>query len=546
MFASTARPAELSATRSPRHELTSSPGDRGRALAPTSMTPFATFALLYMTAVFLELAESWRHPVFTAAMLALIIALVCTRITRVTFLVFLASANAHFLVVQFPDVANHVNLMIYCNTLMIVGIVHSLLREGAVRSDDDWFESTRPVLQVTMILVYFLAGFHKLNADFVNPDVSCVGSTVRQLWRAARSDVLGVPTSVVLAGGIAAAAYWLLASSPLRRHLPLIRAGAAAAVLLAALFAALPLGAGPPGRVPLVLALVAVILAWELVGGLLLAVPGLQLPVLVFSWTMHASLALVGFVDFGSLALALLFTFVPPAYAAMPGESLPVRAGGRPVYRVHLYVALAVVVGFVGLRSRLAAGILFNAAALVVIWPMLSALVGRSPRPAWAGVRITSRSTPRWLLAFPVLLVLHASTSYLGLRTAGNFSMFSNLRTEGERSNHFLLGGQPLKVWGYQEDVVRFISIDDRAARIGYQYRNLRGNLLPVVEFRKLIYQWTKAGRTVPLTFEYRGVVHSTADIANDPAWRTPARDAEMRLLDFRLIQPEGPNRCRW
>ena len=510
------------------------------------MTPFATFALLYMTAVFLELAESWRHPVFTAAILGFIITLACTRITRVTFLVFLAIANAHFLVVQFPDVANHVNLLIYCNTLMIVGIVHSLIRGGAVRSDDDWFESTRPVLQVTMVLVYFLAGFHKLNADFVNPDVSCVASTVRGLWRAVRSDVLGIPASVILAGGAAAAAYRLLASSPLRRHLPLLRAGAVTVVLAAALFAALPLGDGPPARVPLVLVLVMTILTWELVGGLLLAVPGLQLPVLVFSWTMHASLALVGFVDFGALALAMLFTFVPPAYAKLIGEPLPVRLGSRWVHRPQLYFALAILVGFIGLRSRLAAGILFNAAALVLIWPMLSALVGRSPRPAWAGVRITSRSTPRWLFAFPVLLVLHASTSYLGLRTAGNFSMFSNLRTEGERSNHFLLGGQPLKVWGYQEDVVRFISIDDRKARIGYQYHRLQDNRLPVVEFRKLIYEWTKAGRTVPLTFEYRGVVHSTADIVNDPAWRTPARDAEMRLLDFRVIQPGGPNRCRW
>jgi hypothetical protein len=73
------------------------------------------------------------------------------------------------------------------------------------------------------------------------------------------------------------------------------------------------------------------------------------------------------------------------------------------------------------------------------------------------------------MFVFPVLLLLHGLTSYLGLRTAGNFSMFSNLRTEGARSNHLLLGGNPLKLWGYQEDVVRFIRIDDRRARIGYQ-----------------------------------------------------------------------------
>jgi len=94
--------------------------------------------------------------------------------------------------------------------------------------------------------------------------------------------------------------------------------------------------------------------------------------------------------------------------------------------------------------------------------------------------------------------------------------------------------------------VVRFIRIDDRRAGIGYQYQPLEGNLLPVVEFRKLIFAWTTAGATIPMTFEYRGTIHSTQDIVNDPVWRTRARDWEMRLMDFRVIQPDGPNACRW
>lgn len=124
--------------------------------------------------------------------------------------------------------------------------------------------------------------------------------------------------------------------------------------------------------------------------------------------------------------------------------------------------------------------------------------------------------------------------------------MFSNLRTEGSASNHFLLGGNPLKLWGYQEDVIRFIDIDDRKAQIAYQYQPLQGNLLPAVEFRKLVYAWTRAGTTIPMQFEYRGRIYSTKDIVNDPVWRTDARDWEMVLMDFRSIQPVGPNQCRW
>ena len=35
-------------------------------------------------------------------------------------------------------------------------------------------------------------------------------------------------------------------------------------------------------------------------------------------------------------------------------------------------------------------------------------------------------------------------------------------------------------------------------------------------------------------------------NIVTDPVWRTPERTWAMRLMDFRMIQPEGPNRCRW
>ena len=115
--------------------------------------------------------------------------------------------------------------------------------------------------------------------------------------------------------------------------------------------------------------------------------------------------------------------------------------------------------------------------------------------------------------------------------------MFSNLRTEGTSSNHLLFRSNPIKVWGYQEDVVRFMEI---------RHAWLKGNSLPIVEFRKVIYEWTQAGQTVPLELEYRGETYSTEDIVKDPVWRTEKRNWEMMLLDFRVIQPEGPNQCRW
>jgi hypothetical protein len=513
------------------------------------MTTFSTFALLYMTALFLELAERWTYPVFTLVTLLLAALLVWIGITRVTFLVFLVVTTSHFLLVQFPDVANHVNVAIYCNVLMMTGIVYSLVRSREVPTDDDGLELMRPLLQLSMILVYAVAGFHKLNADFFDPAVSCVADLLGDLTRMVRSRVAGVPTRLVLLAGILLLVYGLLSARSTRRfRSPAVRVGVIGTALLGALLVFKLAPAIPPAAMTTaLLAMAVVVILWELIGGPLLAVPRLQAPVLAFSWTMHATLALIGFVDFGAFALALLFTFVPRPYRDLLAGQLRVPLVGRPVHRAHLYFALCVLAGIsAGLGRRLIGGMLFDLAALVFIWPLVSAAVAPSPRPAWTGVPITERLTPPWMFVFPVLLLLHGLTSYLGLRTAGNFSMFSNLRTEGARSNHLLLGGNPLKLWDYQEDVVRFIRIDDQRARIGYQYQPLEGRLLPVVEFRKLIYAWTRTGATIPLTFEYRGAIHSTSDITNDPVWRTRARDWEMRLMDFRVIQPDGPNSCRW
>jgi hypothetical protein len=275
-------------------------------------------------------------------------------------------------------------------------------------------------------------------------------------------------------------------------------------------------------------------------------VPRLQAPILAFSWMMHSTLALIGFVDFGALALTLLLAFVPASYFARTDGHVLVPLLRRRMHRMHVYVGLCFLSGIgSGLHQGLLAGVLFNVGALTLLWPILTAVAARQA-PAWRGVALSCACTPKWLFVFPLVLALHGLTSYIGLRTAGNFTMFSNLRTEGPRSNHLLLGSNPLKLWDYQEDVVRFIRINDRKARIGYQYQPLRGNELPVVEFRKLIYAWTAAGVRVPMTFEYRGEIHATENIVTDPAWRTSSRDWEMRLLDFRVIQAGGPNRCRW
>src|SRR5262249_6463516 len=200
-------------------------------------------------------------------------------------------------------------------------------------------------------------------------------------------------------------------------------------------------------------------------------------------------------------------------------------------------------------RPLTAWGLLFIAGLLVMLWPIVSDLFspGRSWR--WEGVPILHGATPQWLYVMPLCLLLFGLSSYFGLRTAGNLSMYSNLRTEAGRNNHFVLGENQLRWASYQEDVGRIVDIGDGATLGPYLNRwgKLEGNLLPLVEFRKLLLKWRKTHQVVPMTLEYKGVLTKTDNIVEHPDWQVNDWDWEMRLMDFRVIQSSaGPNACRW
>lgn len=512
------------------------------------------FALLYTIAIAMELGEQWIDPWFTGAFLLSAGAAVLTGMTRLKFLAVLVISTIYFLAFRFPDVANHVNLLLCLNLAMILVLTHSVIRRRDAPDHD--YAAMAPVLRIGLILVYVIAGFDKLNTDFFNPVASCAAGMLRSIVAAMQTTILGVPLVVPIAITLA-----YLGSRLIRRgrfgsagnraftvSVTLVALAGLAAVLLVLLGG----DASSGGLLPVVGLIAAVsVIGWELGGGLLLTMPRLQAGILAFSLTMHAALALIGFADFGALAVALLFSFVPANQFAV------LTAGrGAAAPRVLGYAGvcfgIALVCGWSTHVHRipeltLITGLAFDAAVLIAIWPLLAALFSSERGPRWEGVQILDRRTPALLYVFPILLVFIGMTPYLGLRTAGNFSMFSNLRTEGESSNHRLLGSNPIKVWGYQEDVVWIVDIDDRVGDVIYHFDDSpRGYALPVVEFRKWIHAWDQAGYRVPMTYGYDGRQYTTEDIVTDPVWRTENLSPQTYLMDFRYIQPGEPNYCRW
>lgn len=518
------------------------------------MSPFSIFTLLYMTAFLLEMQEKWKDPGFALAFLGLITVFVFTRMTRIKFFTFLVLSTAYFLIFRFPDVANHVNFLIYLNLTLMAGMVYAWIKRA---NADSYYTMMRPVLRASLLGVYFWAGFHKLNTDFLNLQVSCSSMMLYRILDMVQSNLLGMPVMLIVIV-LALSGLWQglirprFKSSQLPKILLLASLSWGGILLYTFGFAYRDYVLLPD---VILQANIYFVLAWELLGSLLLFVPRLQAPILLLSWLMHAFIAMIGFVDFSALAGSLLFTFIPNRNLQLWQEQAEISLRGRKIHRARLYFGINAIAGlfsalyylaYLDFDIKVTAGAIFNLASVIFLWPILTQMF--TPKNTWQGLPVLNAAMPKFMGVFLIGLCCFGLMPYLGLRTAGTFSMFSNLRTEGPRSNHLLLGSNPFKRWGYQEDVVWVLDLPAEAVEMDSKNAELVGSALPVVEFKKMIYEWTRAGQTVPVIFEYQGQTYDSPNIVQDLEWQTPHRNWEMYLMDFRVIEPEnsGPNLCRW
>ena len=529
---------------------------------------YPIFVSLYVVGFIMEMVERWQYPGWTAAGVLLGIATIAFARERAVFLAFLILTTTYFLLFRFPEVANHINLLIACNILLILGLAYSYVSRIGRKDFAAYFQFLLAPVRLMLIVTFSVAGFHKLNRDFFNPEVSCIGEFLGAFrWTLAqpvfdRAFLSYVPVvTVVSAIGLPIA--WLVLRYRLARLSRWLLLGGLAIVVvtvpLSVSFAGDALSLVERHKGAIIVGAALTIVFWQLIEGPLLLVRRLQAYILFFAFLIHLYLGMIGFVDFQSLALALILAFMPISVVDAWNRQRSFSIGGHKVDRIHAYVALSLISGLLtGILLKLTPqlelvnmnamqGTFFVSGVLIMVWPLVVGLLLGTREWRWNGVPGFDARTPKFLYLLPLFLLLFGMTSHLGLRTAGNFSMFSNLRTEGAASNHLLFGSNPLKLWGYQEDTVQILELNDEEAVAGHHYDEpLQGKSVQVIEFRKLVDVWGDAGMVVPITFEYQGQTITSQNIAADPDWRQDRWTWEMILLDFRVIQPHGPNSCRW
>ena len=386
-----------------------------------------------------------------------------------------------YYVYRLPFLANHSNLILFTSVFLLISLF-----KANKDNVEQIFERLRPSLCLSLAVVYILAGFHKLNYDFFNIEASCATESVRwYLWHYGLME-FNIPE-------------WILYALP-------------------------------------VLTIVI-----EIVGGLFLLIPMYRYWGLVMLTGMHVYLSPVSIYDFTSVCLAFMLCFLPLSF---------IQTHKKALNRLVSYYIGAVIIGAIGVVLQKHFHILGDLdAPLVLSWPftvfylyLIYTLIFKLKLYTYK----TDLKLFEWKNAvLPLLLLIFGLLNYFGLRTAGNFTMFSNVRTEGHHSNHFVMP-ESFKLFDYQDKLVFIVELDEKYS----DHINFPTSALYVTEFelKRYVQKWKNKGLKVPITVQIDDRMITYEDITTVKRWNTDVPSyLNFKLQLFRPVQNRyEANYCRW
>jgi hypothetical protein len=446
-------------------------------------------AVLFHVASYDEWGDSLKNFVLVAAAVWLMV-----RPSSVPRLMLLAVVQLYSAGYDLPFVSNHWVFTSFVNVTLIASWVLTAVRGRSLAVAPAQLARTfAPVARAELIALYFFVVLHKLNTDYFDADTSC-----------------GVD-------------FWL-AHAERFRFLPESHPFQVASLWMTVVIeAAIPV---------------------------LLCIRRTRTLGVLLGLTFHTVIGfnpLSGFYNFSAMLYAMLFLFTPEDTASRAMELWgEVRSRAASALRRHTalswrtaaLVAATVAVGLVGLN-------LLDRSVedqFLVVWTVYSVsmiglfvvilLRGRDAAPP-VGERLFGPVD--WRLAWiPALVVVNGLSPYLGLKTDLSFSMYSNLRTEGNESNHlFIPAGSQL--FGFQDDLVEVISSSAPPLQAWVDRREL----LPWYEFRAEASNHPEAG----VAYVRNGEFHEVPLIGDDPD--IGERPFARKLMVFRPVPKEGPMGCR-
>ncbi len=473
-------------------------------------TPLGLFSVLWALAACLHHLEAQPLaglPLYPFALLLLWFP------ERLWAIATFAIVHAALLSLGLPAPANHSVLALLVDACLLIGCAAALRSARRERGRRLW-ESVRGPMQATLAVVYAFTVFDKLNSSFLDPEVSCAGVQLAKMF-----SLHGLELPAAVRSAYAFNIYFTLVVET-------------AIVLLLLWPRCTYLGA---------------------MTGLL----------------FHTGLAWAQFFDFSSVVLALYLFCLPWERLQLDIRRIPRWA--RVSFSVGLVALFATSFYFLGFRGsaliatfphwRFRSDTLMCLFWTLMTWPILLPLFWHGMMTPvarrWTGTPLA------WVI--PLIAFLNGTTSYIGLKTVSNYSMFSNLRTEGGHTNHLLVPAGRFFVADHQNDLVRVWRIDGEApaewpwwVRLEggprWMRRNIRwlaegpGARVPFAELRRTVQLWSAVGITeIAVVYERGGERHQLDDAGEDPELARPMPLWERKLMAFRGVPADGrESACRW
>ena len=470
---------------------------------PTDRVRWTLFTELWGWALFMHLAsfDKWPHSPLGWALIACATSLVLWP-ARTELLAVAALIEFLFIQQGMPETANH---LMFEGFVCFTWLFTLSLQAGASRLRgvpwrrvwDADAEGRHPLqasllpLSAAFLMLYWLSVLHKLNYDFIDPDVSCASYMYRRV-----SDLLPFMPRARWAEHLAIWGTLLAEASvpALLLHRRTWRFG-----LLAALAFHLLLGFDPT--------------------------PG------IYSFT--------------GLLYALFILLLPGTFVDTAGEQLE-RLRARVGRRNLLYVRIAGALLWISIllysstrEDRWSFGVGFP---IFLLWTLLvaTAYLTTLARTPALEVKPTAR-TPIWLWMLPCLVLISGLNPYLGLRTQLSFSMFSNLRTEGGRSNHLFMP-RLMTLEPYEDDLIEIVDSNNA----GFRALKDQQLLLPYFEFKHRVND--DESDDLRITYLHQGAQHQVTCLhreCDDAELGTPHSRLRRAFFFFREVDKGAKMHCR-
>ncbi len=458
-----------------------------------------TFSVLWAIATLFHLAHSGLFDVQLNYALLSIAAMFVIFRPSLRSLMVLIVLQLYEVITLMPHATNHWLFTGFVNLTILHILIDYIIRHRSLKvNEDSFFNSISRAIRWEIIILYFYAVFHKLNSGFFTSDTSCA----TELFKAQNID------SVIS--------------------------------LTPALIAINPYA----------------IIFIELLIPLLL----------IFNKTRHAAI-LIGFFfhcvlsynsynafyDFSSMILAAYFLFMDDNIGGwivkQKNRFVSVRENYLRKYSTRkvlfLFFLILVFIVLVYILNKTLTtysnfhlyffwtifSILYISIFIAFLLHRRTALHNLENKKPIVALRLKHGA----FALVPILVFINGISPYLGLKTEGSFSMFSNLRTEGGVSNHYIIPAS-FQIFDYQKEVVEIISSTDKTL----EHRAKEQKLMVLFELQNYVVE----RKTKEVVFSFEGKqYHYKRGTQEIPLLQNDSY-ALSRLMKFRTFPKNGPQPC--